>query len=221
MIRLGLRLTLAGGREAVTRLVIIAAAVALGVGLLLTTLAGDQRGQRAERPVRLAVDRRRPGARRGTRRPADPLWWQLTRRLLPRPADRPGRRGRHRAALAGAARHPAAARPGPVLRLARRWPALLRTHPGRRARRPLPRPAGRHDRRRRAARRPTRCIVIVGRTAARAGSRCRAPRGHQRSARPPPSELQRPGCYVADRHRRQRHRPDPARWSPRPCCSRC
>lgn len=40
MIRFGLRLTLAGGREAATRLVIIAAAVALGVGLLLATLAG-------------------------------------------------------------------------------------------------------------------------------------------------------------------------------------
>jgi hypothetical protein len=40
MIRLGLRLTLNGGREAVVRLVIIAAAVALGVAMLLVTLAG-------------------------------------------------------------------------------------------------------------------------------------------------------------------------------------
>lgn len=40
MIRFGLRLTLASGREALVRLVIIAAAVALGVGLLLTALAG-------------------------------------------------------------------------------------------------------------------------------------------------------------------------------------
>ncbi|MFU8870481.1 FtsX-like permease family protein [Micromonospora sp. SL4-19] len=40
MIRFGLRLSLAGGREAATRLVIIAAAVALGVGMLLTTVAG-------------------------------------------------------------------------------------------------------------------------------------------------------------------------------------
>jgi hypothetical protein len=39
VIGLGLRLAVAGGREAVTRLAIIAAAVALGVGLLLTTLA--------------------------------------------------------------------------------------------------------------------------------------------------------------------------------------
>jgi hypothetical protein len=40
MIRFGLRLAVAGGREAIVRLVIIAAAVALGVGLLLATVAG-------------------------------------------------------------------------------------------------------------------------------------------------------------------------------------
>ncbi len=40
MIRVGLRLTLNGGREAAVRLVLTAAAVALGVGLLLVTLAG-------------------------------------------------------------------------------------------------------------------------------------------------------------------------------------
>jgi hypothetical protein len=40
MIGFGLRLALAGGREAVLRLIIIAAAVALGAGLLLATLAG-------------------------------------------------------------------------------------------------------------------------------------------------------------------------------------
>ncbi|GGO28047.1 hypothetical protein GCM10011576_53230 [Micromonospora parathelypteridis] len=40
MIGFGLRLAVAGGREALTRLVIIAAAVAVGAGLLLTTLAG-------------------------------------------------------------------------------------------------------------------------------------------------------------------------------------
>ena len=39
MIRLGLRLAVAGGREAITRLALIAAAVAIGSGLLLTTLA--------------------------------------------------------------------------------------------------------------------------------------------------------------------------------------
>lgn len=40
MIRFGLRLTLAGGREAASRLVMISAAVAIGVALLLATLAG-------------------------------------------------------------------------------------------------------------------------------------------------------------------------------------
>lgn len=40
MIGLGLRLAVAGGREALTRLVIIAAAVAVGAGLLLATIAG-------------------------------------------------------------------------------------------------------------------------------------------------------------------------------------
>ncbi|NUR50104.1 MAG: FtsX-like permease family protein [Hamadaea sp.] len=39
MIRLGLRLTVAGGREAFVRLITIAAAVALGVGLVLATVA--------------------------------------------------------------------------------------------------------------------------------------------------------------------------------------
>ncbi|RAY13025.1 ABC transporter permease [Actinomadura craniellae] len=40
MIGFGLRLTLRGGREAAVRLVVTAAAVALGVGLILVTLAG-------------------------------------------------------------------------------------------------------------------------------------------------------------------------------------
>ncbi len=39
MIELGLRLAVSGGREAITRLVILAAAVGLGVGLLLTAVA--------------------------------------------------------------------------------------------------------------------------------------------------------------------------------------
>src|ERR1039458_2214690 len=40
MIRLGLRLTLGSGREALLRVLVTAAAVALGVGLLLAALAG-------------------------------------------------------------------------------------------------------------------------------------------------------------------------------------
>ena len=39
MIGLGLRLVLSGGREAITRLVLLTVAVGLGVGLLLTALA--------------------------------------------------------------------------------------------------------------------------------------------------------------------------------------
>ena len=39
MIRLGLRLVLSGGREAITRLVVLTGAVGLGVGLLLTAVA--------------------------------------------------------------------------------------------------------------------------------------------------------------------------------------
>ena len=40
MIGLGLRLAFSGGREAAVRLAILAVAVGLGVGLLLTALAG-------------------------------------------------------------------------------------------------------------------------------------------------------------------------------------
>jgi hypothetical protein len=40
VIRLGLRLTLNGGREAAVRLAVTTAAVALGVGMLLAALAG-------------------------------------------------------------------------------------------------------------------------------------------------------------------------------------
>src|ERR1700677_5092932 len=40
MIRLGLRLTLGSGREAALRVLVTAAAVAMGVGLLLACLAG-------------------------------------------------------------------------------------------------------------------------------------------------------------------------------------
>ena len=41
MIGLGLRLVVSGGREALTRLVVLAVAVGLGVGLLLTAVAID------------------------------------------------------------------------------------------------------------------------------------------------------------------------------------
>lgn len=72
MIRLGLRLAVAGGREAVTRLVVIAAAVALGVGLLLATLAGanavEAQNQRyAWLATTTTTDPSGPAP--------DPVWW--------------------------------------------------------------------------------------------------------------------------------------------------
>ncbi|MFF5228207.1 FtsX-like permease family protein [Dactylosporangium sp. NPDC000521] len=67
MIRFGLRLTLASGREAVIRLVVMAGAVALGVWLLVSTLAGVNAvdGQVARMAALSAQT------------PADdgPLWW--------------------------------------------------------------------------------------------------------------------------------------------------
>ncbi|MDH6134463.1 hypothetical protein P3T37_003866 [Kitasatospora sp. MAA4] len=74
MIRLGLRLTVSGGREAIARLLITAAAVALGVGLLLTTLAAiNATNAQNSRYAWLnsGVDSRPVNTS------ADPLWWQI------------------------------------------------------------------------------------------------------------------------------------------------
>ncbi|MGC4866564.1 FtsX-like permease family protein [Micromonospora sp. DT53] len=68
MIRFGLRLALAGGREALTRLLVIAAAVAIGSGLLLTTLAGVN----AVNAQLTRYASMYPNASTGD---ADPLWW--------------------------------------------------------------------------------------------------------------------------------------------------
>jgi hypothetical protein len=71
VIRLGLRLAVTGGREAVLRLVVIAAAVALGVGMLLGILAAinavQLQGDRYAIMNTAASTPGRPGA--------DPLWW--------------------------------------------------------------------------------------------------------------------------------------------------
>ena len=83
-----------------------AVAVGLGVGLLLTTLAAINAVNAQNAPVRLAVDRHRAGARRARAGRHGPAVVDHQRRLLRRPADRPGRRRRHRPDLAGAARHP-------------------------------------------------------------------------------------------------------------------
>ncbi|MFK3984100.1 FtsX-like permease family protein [Micromonospora sp. NPDC050397] len=84
MIRLGLRLALATGREAAVRLTVITVAVALGVGLLLATVAGVN-GVEAQntryawlsttadaQPAGTTADTEPAGADA-----ADPLWWLL------------------------------------------------------------------------------------------------------------------------------------------------
>ena len=103
MIRLGLRLAVSGGREALVRLVILAVAVGLGVGLLLTALS-------ATNAVNTQNDRHAwlwtgtsPGARRARVGWHGPAVVEHQRRRIRRPPRRPRRRGRHRPELAGAA----------------------------------------------------------------------------------------------------------------------
>jgi hypothetical protein len=77
MIRLGLRLTLGGGKEAIARLVATAAGMALGVAMLLITLAGinavnAQNGRFAWL---------QSGSMASSRTPVpgvDPVWWRVT-----------------------------------------------------------------------------------------------------------------------------------------------
>jgi len=76
MLRLALRLTVAGGREAWTRLAAIVLAVMVGVTLLLATLAGingvsAQNARYAWLETGFTAETHRPVA--GT----DPLWWQI------------------------------------------------------------------------------------------------------------------------------------------------
>jgi hypothetical protein len=73
MIRLGLRLTLAGGREAAVRLVLIAVAVALGAGLLLAALAAVNGVNTQNDRYGWMNSANGAAAANGT----DPLWWQL------------------------------------------------------------------------------------------------------------------------------------------------
>ncbi|UWE11181.1 FtsX-like permease family protein [Actinacidiphila bryophytorum] len=77
MIRLGVRLALGSGRDALVRLLIIASAVALGTGLLLGTLAAlNATGTQNDRNAWLNTGR----AGAGQQQPAgsaDPLWWQI------------------------------------------------------------------------------------------------------------------------------------------------
>jgi hypothetical protein len=81
VIVLGLRLTLSGGREAAARLAIIVAAVAVGTGMLLTTLAGinavnAQNARYGWLGTGAGVPKH-TGSIGATGRP-DPIWWELT-----------------------------------------------------------------------------------------------------------------------------------------------
>lgn len=81
MIGLGLRLTVAGGKEALTRLTIIAIAVAIGVVLLLTTLAGlnavnSQNARYAW--LETGYTGSDAPAITSTANQTDPVWWKLS-----------------------------------------------------------------------------------------------------------------------------------------------
>ena len=77
MIRLGLRLTLNGGRGALVRLLVTAVAVALGVAMLLVTLAAHN-ALNAENAraawLNTSASNIRPSVSEAT---SDPLWWAL------------------------------------------------------------------------------------------------------------------------------------------------
>ena len=77
MIRLGLRLTLGGGREAALRALVTAAAVALGVCLLLMALAGVNGLQsQTQRGAWLDTSSTTPSTTGASA--SDPLWWLLS-----------------------------------------------------------------------------------------------------------------------------------------------
>jgi hypothetical protein len=81
VIRLGLRLALASGREAAVRLAIITVAVALGTGLLLATVAAVH-GVNAQNARYAWLNTSAPSTAANSTghagaRSADPLWWML------------------------------------------------------------------------------------------------------------------------------------------------
>ena len=109
MIPLGLRLVVNGGREAITRLVILTVAVGLGIGLLLTAVAATN--------AAVAWNNRHAWFWTGTSSvPAGPtaasgehsapLWWHPMGDLFAGQSIERLRRGRHRRLVPGAARHP-------------------------------------------------------------------------------------------------------------------
>jgi hypothetical protein len=77
MIRLGLRLALGGGTQAAARLAVTAAGVAIGVALLLVTLAGiNAVSAQNQRAAWLATGS--APARHGSTAAADPVWWLVS-----------------------------------------------------------------------------------------------------------------------------------------------
>jgi len=83
VIRLGLRLSIAGGRESLSRLILIVVAVAIGVGLLLATLAGlnavtKQNARYAWLETGYRGSDASAGAQgRATTAGVEPVWWRL------------------------------------------------------------------------------------------------------------------------------------------------
>ena len=112
MIRLGLRLTLGSGREAALRVLVTAAAVALGVGLLLVALAGVN-GLRAQtdRGAWLDTSAQTPPSTSGSSS-SGPLWWLLSVDQFGNQEIEPRRRGRHRTERTDPAGDSAPARTG-------------------------------------------------------------------------------------------------------------
>ncbi len=77
MIRLGLRLTLAGGREAVIRLVLLVASAGLGVGLLLIAVAGVNAVNTQNARYAWLSTGDAAAAAGAAKTSADPLWWLI------------------------------------------------------------------------------------------------------------------------------------------------
>jgi FtsX-like permease family protein len=77
VIRLGLRLTLAGGREAVIRLILLVASVGLGVGLLLIAVAGVNAVNTQNARYAWLSTGNAAAATGTAKTAADPLWWLI------------------------------------------------------------------------------------------------------------------------------------------------
>ena len=176
----------AAGRPSI-RLVLIAVAVALGVGLLLTTLAGINAVDAQNARYAWLETGIRPTRRRRRRPARDPLWWRLradTSTASPSagstspPPGRgpPSRPGMHRAARARG-----------VLRLARAGRRCCADAPPTSS--PTATPAGWSARSATAALpAPDSLVVVVGHTAGRAVRTTQAPSRSPASAPTPPSE---------------------------------